>query len=542
MSDYHFRISRNQEKRPFHKHWQFCVGGGHAALALRLDYIKQLKYIHDELGIRYVRFHGVLNDNMHTLDSFDQVLEGLPRGKEIIERDFYLCGIAYDNVLSTGMKPFVELSFMPESLAREEKKGNGFYGSNFSHPKDLNAWAQYIKSFISYLLHRYGNEEVESWYFEVWNEPDLQGAFYLGTQQEYFALYEATAQAIKEVDGNLRVGGPATSGSKWVGDFVAFCHDNKVPVDFISTHQYAGDPLTGIEEDSDLQKKRREEKSGASTEDKAQKLQRQMQKLSDMLPENVTCLEVLRIMFGDPSESKEIPLDRFVKNSEVVKAQAQGLPVIYDEWNMLATFSSHSNDMRKAAAYDLKTAIDVEENVTESAVWCFSDIFEEMHQFKEEFHGGFGMLTIHGIPKPTFYAFKMLSEAGAERYVMEDMAEQEIEASAFDGENGKDVYLYRVNMKQPDLEKKTVQVQIELEKAPAEVWLERIDEDHGNPCKIWERDGKKADLTAKEVECLIKESCMRREKIDYGFENGVFSCNVRLGVNDVYHIHVGSGE
>lgn len=537
MDNFQVNIRNDQPKRPFHKHWQFCVGSGHAALALRTDYVKQLKFVHEELGIKYVRFHGILNDDMHTLDTFEEVLEGLPGGDQIVERNFYLCGVTYDNILSCGMRPFVELSFMPGLLAKEKKKSKGFYGSNFNNPSDMRAWTVYIQDFIRYLLHRYGSREVEEWYFEVWNEPDLQGAFYLGTQKEYFTLYEATARAIKEVNPRLRVGGPATSGSKWIDAFVAFCRNNQVPVDFISTHQYAGDPFTGVSQDNDLQKKN--EGNAEKRVDKSEKMKKQLARVGDVLPENVTCLEILRIMFGDPSEQKELSGDCFFKNSEVVKKQAEGLPVIYDEWNLMATFSAHSNDMRKAAAYDVKTAIDVEENVNGSGIWCFSDIFEEMHQFKEEFHGGFGLQTIHGIPKPTFYGMKMLAGIGEERYLLDEQIKHEIEAAAFCGKSGRDILLYRFSMKQTKAPGQQAVIRIELSAAPQEVWMERIDEEHCNPFRLWEMNGAQKDLTREEVQELIEKSSMKREDVEYSYENGIFKCCVELGVNDVYRIHVG---
>ena len=145
-----------------------------------------------------------------------------------------------------GMKPFVELSFMPQHLAKEDVRGMFFYRPNICMPKDDQAWIDYIQSFVRFLIDRYGQEEVESWYFEVWNEPDLPVVFFHGTREDYFHLYEITARAIKEVDEKIRVGGPSTSGSKWVKSFVAFCKEHNVPVDFVTTHQYAGDPLGGV--------------------------------------------------------------------------------------------------------------------------------------------------------------------------------------------------------------------------------------------------------------------------------------------------------
>lgn len=557
-----FEITKDLNTETWNKHWQFCVGSGHAAFALRADYAKQLKFIHDELGVQYVRFHGIFNDDMHTLDNFTSVLP-VPGMERLQERNFYLCGVAYDNILSCGMKPFVELGFMPQALAKNPAHGVNFYGSIFSDPKDHGEWAEYIKAFIRFLLHRYGKEEVESWFFEVWNEPDLQGSFYLGTQEDYFKLYEVTAKAIKEVCPSLRVGGPATSGSKWVKRFVDYCEKRSLPLDFVSTHQYSGDPLGGVKDEGGPDGIAEEgvrkaddpaEKTGGNAggepknadaaaqpeeTDVKEMMKSMILQAMGSAQEGMSCLGMLRAIMGDPSETADIPDFAFRKNSEIVRKQAGGLPVYYTEWNMQATFSAYSNDTRKTAAYDVKTALDVEKNVTGSSVWCFSDIFEELHQFKEEFHGGFGLQTIHGIPKPSFYGLKMLAQAGDERYVLgEGATDGEIGIAAFKAEGKKQVLLFRQKMKQLELPKEKAEVSVELDHAPKGVFLQRIDEEHCNPLKIWEEMGEPADLNRAEVKGIIEKSALITEEMPFVYENGSVRFEAGLGVNDIYFVTI----
>ena len=350
-------VGSDRKTKPFHKHWQFGVGGEHAAVAMRADYSRQLKKVHDELGISRIRFHGIFNDDMHTLPALDEILP-IPGVDTIRERSFYHCGVTYDNVLEAGMKPIVELSFMPEAFAKTKGHGKMFYGSNFSQPDNYELWAEHVSEFIKFLIHRYGKDEVESWFFEVWNEPDLKGSFFMGTQEEYFQLYEVTAKAIKAIDEGIKVGGPVTSGSRWIPEFVAFCKSKNVPLDFISTHQYSGDPLTGVKEEH-------AEKAEPTTENPLSKVK----EMFANLPKDISHLEIVRMIMGDSSEKEEIPNDRFKKNAKLVKAQAEGLPVYYTEWNFSAVMSDYSNDTRKAAAYLIKTALDVEESVTGSSVW-----------------------------------------------------------------------------------------------------------------------------------------------------------------------------
>ena len=140
---------------------------------------------------------------------------------------------------------------MPKKLSRNQVDGVFYYRPCIDTPADHAAWAGYIQRFLRFLIHRYGKEEVCSWLFEVWNEPDLPVVFFSEDREAYFKLYETTAQAIKAVDPQLQVGVPATSGSKWVSSFLAYCREHEVPVDFVTTHQYAGDPIGGVESTGD---------------------------------------------------------------------------------------------------------------------------------------------------------------------------------------------------------------------------------------------------------------------------------------------------
>ncbi|HHV11886.1 MAG TPA: hypothetical protein GXX75_16550 [Clostridiales bacterium] len=525
-----FNIAKNTLLKAFNKHQQFCVGSCHAFMALRTDYIHQLKTVHDELGIKYVRFHGIFNDDMNTICDFTNIFP-IPGGERFREISFHRCGIAFDNILSIGMKPFIELGFMPSQLANAPVQGNmTFYGSNVNLPKDYDEWAGYIQEFIRYLIHRYGEKEVLEWYFEVWNEPDLKGVFFNDTKQDYFKLYEATVNAIKRVHSGLRVGGPSTSGSKWIQSFITYCKENKLPLDFVSTHQYAGDPLIGVTDagDPDLE--------GAEVSfDKSGFLK--IGELFEKLPEDTKCLDILRMIFSDPTETKDLHENLFRKNAMIAKKQSDGLPLLYTEWNLCASFSAISNDTRKAAAYLIKTSLDIEDYVDGSAVWCFSDIFEELHQFTQEFHGGFGLQTLNGIPKPSFYALKMLAMVGGNRLDLgAESTDGEIGIAAFSDENTKQVLLFRHKMKQLSLPKVTATVSFELNKRPAGVTLYRIDDTHCNPYQLWLDEGSPSDLTPSEIEEYKEKTSMKKEKIEFSYENGVMAFDAMLGVNDIWLI------
>ena len=526
-----FTIKAGLPRIPHKKHWQFCVGSAHALMALRTDYTRQLKLIHDTLGIRRVRFHGIFCDDMRTFNDLS-MQSGIPGAEQFTEYNFNACALAYDNVLEAGMKPFVELSFMPEKLALKEEnrpvKGGFFYRPNIVPPADDEAWQAYIRAFIRFLLKRYGSEEVRSWFFEVWNEPDLPYVFWNGTRDEYFHFYEITARAIKSVDPEIKVGGPATSGSKWVAAFLKFCRENDVPVDFITTHQYAGDPLGGVEDQGD-----ENGQAGGGLEVWQERMRHAAEALART--EEKTFLAGYRATSPDKSETTDIPDDLFRKNAVKVKGQAGGLPVYYTEWNENAIFSAYTNDTRKVAAYDVKMALAVADDVTGSSIWCFSDIFEELHPFPQEFHGGFGMLSQHGIPKPVYHAMKLLADAPDQRIDLgADAIDGEIGLAAFADDRETHVLLFRQKMKNLDLPKEEAVIRLELPQKPEGVTLKRIDEDHGNPLKLWEEMGAPEQLAPDEIRTLSRRSAVQAEDWPFQWEDGCLTIRASLGVNDVY--------
>ncbi len=227
--DASFEIDLSQPTTPFPHFWSRCVGSGHAALALREDWRQALAQSQSALGWEYIRFHGILDDDMSVVIAPGQY-------------SFYDIDSVYDFLQSISMRPIVELSFMPTALA----SGNQtifYYKGNITPPADYNQWTDLITSLMTHLVERYGLDEVAQWYFEVWNEPNC--GFWSGSQQEYFTLLKHTYQAIKSVSPRLRVGGPATCQSQWIAETLQFCEANNIKLDFVSTHEYPTDPTNG---------------------------------------------------------------------------------------------------------------------------------------------------------------------------------------------------------------------------------------------------------------------------------------------------------
>ncbi len=225
-------VDANAPSRPFPHFWEKMFGSGRAILSLRESYRRDLREVKQATEFEYVRFHAIFHDEVGV---YQEDSEGRA------SYNFSYVDQIYDGLLANGVRPFIELSFMPRELAAKDILHPFWYKPNVSPPKDWDKWDPLITAFIKHLVERYGIDEVARWYFEVWNEPNID--FWAGEpkQATYWQLYDHTARAIKKVNTRLRVGGPTTAQAAWVDVFIEHCARNNVPLDFVSTHVYGND-------------------------------------------------------------------------------------------------------------------------------------------------------------------------------------------------------------------------------------------------------------------------------------------------------------
>lgn len=483
------------------KHWQFCVGSGHAALAHRTDYMKQLKIVHDELGIERVRFHGIFDDDMNVCQRLNDHLPAVKRNRTKLY-SFYQVAKIYDDLLEIGVKPFVELGFMPKALA-SGKKTVFYYKGNVTMPKRMEEWQDFIKAFARFLLDRYGEEEVTSWYFEVWNEPDLS-CFFKGSMNDYYRLYAATARALKSVNPNLMVGGPATTKSRHLTEFLDFCKRESVPVDFVSTHQYPTDELGHA-----LNLRRL----------------REIGKMKTAAPDT-SMRALLQPVFDNVNDFTPALKGYMTKEAKRARQQVGSLPLFYTEWSISSNCVAAIHDTTRAASFLVKTVLDNQGIVDGSSYWTFSDIFEELFFFPDPFCGGFGLLTADGIKKPAFWAFRLLAELPDTRYRL-PVTDEKAETAAFRSDNG-DIYLMLYAQNFEDA-KNEYELRITVENSPhfSKAQVKRINSRHANPVRLWEEWGKPAVLSKEQLEQLRLSSQLLCEEIPV--ENG---CSVTLPMEE----------
>ncbi|HEY4788609.1 MAG TPA: glycoside hydrolase [Bacteroidales bacterium] len=351
-------INFNKEKGTLNTMFKECVGAGRANEGLRADWQQQLAYVKKECGFKYIRMHGLLTDDMGV---YKEDKNGNP------EYNYMYIDVLFDFLQSIGMKPFVELGFMPAALA-SGKETIFWWRGNVTPPKDYNKWAELIKNLVLHFTERYGADEVKTWYFEVWNEPNLSPGFWTGTQEDYFKLYKYTANAVKSVNPAYRVGGPATAGAAWEPEMIEFCTKNNLPLDFISTHSYG------------VRQGYLDEYGNSGT-------------VLDKNPLSVS---------GDVLQSRK----------EISQSSKSNLELHYTEWSASYTPFDPIHDSYHEASYVLEKLKQVGNAANSMSYWVFTDIFEESAPRFTPFHGGFGMLTIQGINKPVFYSYQFLNRLG----------------------------------------------------------------------------------------------------------------------------------
>lgn len=436
-----FVVEASRAGTAFPHYWEQCVGSCHAVMGLRSDWREQLERSHRELGFQYVRFHGLLNDEMSVcVRDVNPFVKDAPA---TLRYSFFNIDSIFDFLLSIGMKPFIELGFMPEALASGTITCFHYRG-NVTPPADYNEWAALIKMLTQHLVDRYGIEEVRTWFFEVWNEPNLK-YFWAGTQEEYFKLYEYSARAIKSVDSHLRVGGPATSINAWIPEMLDFCRNGNVPIDFISTHHYpTDDPLW---------------------------------------KNNGLSLEEFFERFGDELGKYERGILR--KMTLKARSEAGKLPLYYTEWNTSAMLPDPIHDDSYSAALIAKTIADNDGLVDGYSFWTFSDLFEERAQYTAPFHGGFGLQTIHGIPKPIYRVFEMLHQLGSERLSVTCASDSTVEVLATRGESELKLLVYNHNVPNDEIREEEIEVKLQGIMPTGAVTLRRIDSRNANPKQKW---------------------------------------------------------
>ena len=428
---------------PMPHFWEQMFGSGRAILTLRESYQNDLRSVKRTTDFTYIRFHGVLNDEVGV---YDEDSHGNP-----IYNFSYVDQI-YDSLLVNHVRPFVELSFMPSKLAAGNILHPFWYKPNVSPPKNWDRWDGLIEALIQHLIDRYGIDEVAQWYFEVWNEPNLD--FWAGQpkQDTYWDLYDHTALQIKKVNSRLRVGGPATAQAAWVDAFIRHCSEKHIPLDYVSSHVYGNDSAEDV---------------FASKE---------------TIPrDQMVCRAVGKV------------------HDQIAKSSLPTLPLIWSEFNASYRNETDVTDAIYMGPWLADTIRQCDGLVDSMSYWSFSDVFEEQGVVKTPFYGGYGLVAEDGIPKPAFNAFELLHKLGDVRINLD--SDSALVTRRKDGT----VVLAVWNYAAPDQagSPRTITLRLIGTKAK-QALISRVDHDHGDYRSVYEKMGSPRYPSQKQIQELRK--------------------------------------
>ena len=441
----------------FHNQVDYCIGTGRMGLALHKEYHDQLKLVQDYIGFQHIRGHGLFCDDMaiyqeHRENPWEK------DGPYEVEYNFTYLDRVFDDYRSMGLKPFLELGFMPYKMAGGTQT-IFYWKGNTTPPKDYEAWKNMVQALLRHLIDRYGEEAYE-YPIEVWNEPNLPGFWYKADMEEYFKLFKESFYAIKEVSPRFRVGGPAVCGGtdeKWISAFMEFCHLNRIPVDFVTRHHY-------------------------TTE----------------LPERDGHYGYAELM------DEEDGFANLKTTREIIDGHPEykGLQIHITEYNTSYIPNCPLHDTNQNAAYIAKQLSRLGDGNESYSYWTFGDVFEEQGVPFTPFHGGFGLVANGCIPKPTFWTFvffKNLKRGEGECIHKDDNSViMRMKDGSLRG------VLWNCTRKRAG---KDLTVKLSLETAPGEycILTKRVDEDTCNPLKLWHDIGEPA-LPDQAQTDLIKEA------------------------------------
>ena len=450
---------------PLPHFWEHIFGSGRAILTLREGYRTDLTEVKRSVGLEYVRFHAIFHDEVGIYNEDKQ-------GNAFYNFSYF--DQIYDGLLQQGVRPYVELSFMPKKLSVTPPVVHPFwYAPIVSPPKDWNRWDDLMTAFARHLIQRYGIEEVSKWYFEVWNEPNID--FWAGDPKydTYIDLYDHTARALKAVDLRLRVGGPSTAQAAWVDIFLKHVSDAKVPIDFVSTHVYGNEKSQHV--------------------------------------------------FGT---DEVIPRDQMVcravrKVHDQVKASFNPqLPLIFSEYNASYANEPTVTDTTYMGPWLGETLRQCDGFVDEMAFWTFSDVFEEQGVVKTPFYGGFGLIAERSIPKPVFNAFRLLHRLGTVR-----LPAQSSSVFASRRSDGS-LAVLAWNLVPPGEQgpEKTITLDFKGVKGrKATIW--KVDDEHGNVLKLYNAMGAPKSPTMAQIKQLQSAAQLPPPE-DQALEKGALTLHV----------------
>ena len=443
---------------PFRHTWEGVVNVDQFRWLVRGDLQDQLAQMQREIGARHVRAVGIYDDELRVFRPSPQSFMGYaPKDPRT---NWQITDYVIDSLLDRGLNPMFTTSFIPSAMASGPVTVFTTKGHT-SPPSDWRQWENFVRESVRHAVDRYSLPVVRQWYFEVWNEPNLFGSFWGGTQPDYLKLWEVTFGAIKSVDASFRIGGPSTARADWMTELMEFAHARRCLPDYLTAHIYNNDSETG---------------------------------------------EVLAPFHGPQA-------DRASKSPNFAIGVMRGTRALVDQlgfrgelhWNEWGR-SFHGIDPRREepseAAFVVRLLDRVSQTADVFAYWCISDIYDQVGFGREAFHGGYGLLNLQGLRKPAYHAFQLMSQLGTARVPVAGTGLDDFNgAIATIKPDSYQVLVYSYQHDDPPI-LANLEISVQLPPDAGEVTLFCVDHDENNVVTRWRDLGSPAYLSREQTRDL----------------------------------------
>ena len=411
----------------------------------RADVQRHLAMARDEIGVRHVRAAAMYGPEMRVWGR-PLPLWNKPEGKTHREANWLLVDLTIEQLLDLGIKPMYTTCFTPAGFS-DSKRTCWPDGNSIGMPRDLKQWADFVESGLRHHVARFGREEMRTWYFECWNEPNLSG-FFDGSKEDFFRLWSATWKAVKSVDSEFRFGGPSTARGEWIPEFLDWTSADGTLPDYIISHVYNND--------------------------------------SESAPLSP---------FDGPASHRVKDSPHFASGvirglrAELDSRDFQG-EVHWNEWGRSWFPHDPLREGGLEAAFIVKTMAEVSQEADQFAFWCLSDIYDQIGFQSSEFQGHYGLLSPHGLRKPGWFAHTLLNRLGTSRLPVTggNGLCDAIATSEPNGTRSMIIYSYpdRIDPKEQGTD---LHVQVPLSSSAVETTAIRVDHQVNNIVTSWKNLG-----------------------------------------------------
>jgi xylan 1,4-beta-xylosidase len=463
----HLRPEWDGARSPFRHTWEGVVNADQFRWLVRRDMQEHVALAHAELNAKHVRAVGMFDDEMRVFCPGPASFMGYEPKEP--RTNWQNVDYVIDSLLDRGVFPMFTTCFVPGAMASGPDTVFTTKAST-SLPKDWRQWDALVREAVQHAVDRYSLAIVREWHFEVWNEPNLHGWFWAGTQADYFELWRTTFHAIKSVDSSLRVGGPSTARAQWLDDLLAFGAKHDCTPDYLITHIYNND----------------------STDD------------NPLAP------------FAGPQEDKTSKSPNsafgFIRG---VRSLTERLgfkgQIHWNEWGRSFHAVAAQREQPSEAAFVARFLAEVSQEADAFAYWCLSDIYDQVGFGREAFFGGYGLLSLQGLRKPAYHAFQLLSQLGHERVTTHAQGgDSFLNAIVTTGRSGRAHALVYAYDHADEPTRQSIEVALELPPAARAGALYRIDANENNVLARWHELGAPAYLSREQTRELAADNALKR--------------------------------